>query len=208
MKTIVYLIRHSEPLKDINNIINNDNLQLQNEKTCLSINGEILASKISKLDELQNIDILFSSNYVRTISTAKYIANENNLKINVIEELGERKFGINNWNELPENFEMKQFVDENYKIGNGESQKEVRERMNNVLIDILDKYKNKKIAIVSHSTAILYLLKKFVDIDNQGNCTFEGNCFFNCMGNWNYCEIFKLEFTKNKLIKIENIKEN
>ena len=26
MKTIVYLIRHSEPLKDINNIINNDNL--------------------------------------------------------------------------------------------------------------------------------------------------------------------------------------
>lgn len=48
MKTIVYLIRHSEPLKDINNIINNDNLQLQNEKTCLSINGEILASKISK----------------------------------------------------------------------------------------------------------------------------------------------------------------
>lgn len=206
MKTIVYLIRHSEPLKDINNIINNDNLQLQNEKTCLSINGEILASKISKLDELQNIDILFSSNYVRTISTAKYIANENNIKINVVEELGERKFGINNWNELPENFEMKQFVDENYKIGNGESQKEVRERMNNVLIDILDKYKNKKIAIVSHSTAILYLLKKFVDIDNEGNCTFEGNCFFNCMNNWNYCEIFKLEFEENKLIDIENIK--
>lgn len=206
MKTIVYLIRHSEPLKDINNIINNDNLQLQNEKTCLSINGEILASKISKLDELQNIDILFSSNYVRTISTAKYIANENNIKINVIEELGERKFGINNWNELPENFEMKQFVDENYKIGNGESQKEVRERMNNVLIDILDKYKNKKIAIVSHSTAILYLLKKFVDIDNEGNCTFEGNFFFNCMNNWNYCEIFKLEFEENKLIDIENIK--
>ena len=79
MKTIVYLIRHSEPLKDINNIINNDNLQLQNEKACLSINGEILANKISKLEELKNIDVLFSSNYVRTISTAKYIANENNL---------------------------------------------------------------------------------------------------------------------------------
>ena len=183
MKTIVYLIRHSEPLKDINNIINNDNLQLQNEKTCLSINGEILASKISKLDELQNIDILFSSNYVRTISTAKYIANENNLKINVIEELGERKFGINNWNELPENFEMKQFVDENYKIGNGESQKEVSDRMYNCLMEIIKECKGKRIAIVSHSTAILYLLKKIVDIDNQGNCTFNGKYFFNCMGN-------------------------
>ena len=50
MKTIVYLIRHSEQLKKINNIINNDNLQIQNEKTCLSIEGEMLASKISKLD--------------------------------------------------------------------------------------------------------------------------------------------------------------
>ena len=175
--TTIYLIRHSKPLK-VNNTFNNDNLQLQNEKTCLSINGEILASKISKLDELQNIDILFSSNYVRTISTAKYIANENNLKINVIEELGERKFGINNWNELPENFEMKQFVDENYKIGNGESQKEVSDRMYNCLMEIIKECKGKRIAIVSHSTAILYLLKKFVDIDNQGNCTFEGNCFF------------------------------
>lgn len=208
MKTIVYLIRHSEPLKDINNIINNDNLQVQNEKNCLSINGEILANKISKLEELKNIDVLFSSNYVRTIATAKYIANENNLKINIISDLGERKFGINNWNELPENFEMKQFVDENYKIGNGESQKEVRERMNNVLIDILDKYKNKKIAIVSHSTAMLYLLKKYVDIDNEGNCLFNRKCFFNCMENWKYCEIFKLEFEENKLINIENIKEN
>ena len=123
MKTKIYLIRHSEQLKKINNIINNDNLQIQNEKACLSIDGEMLASKISKLDELQNIDILFSSNYVRTISTAKYIANENNIKINIVEALGERKFGINNWNELPKDFEMKQFVDENYKIGNGESQK-------------------------------------------------------------------------------------
>ena len=32
MKTTIYLIRHSEQLKKINNIINNDNLQIQNEK--------------------------------------------------------------------------------------------------------------------------------------------------------------------------------
>ena len=45
MKTTIYLIRHSEQLKKINNIINNDNLQIQNENACLSIDGEILASK-------------------------------------------------------------------------------------------------------------------------------------------------------------------
>ena len=103
---------------------------------------------------------------------------------------------------------MKQFIDENYKIGNGESQKEVSDRMYNCLMEIIKECKGKRIAIVSHSTAILYLLKKFVDIDNQGNCTFNGKYFFNCMGNWKYCEIFKLEFEENKLIKIENIKEN
>ena len=200
--TTIYLIRHSEPLKNIENVNNTDDLQLQNEKQILSIDGELLASKISKLKDLQNIDILFSSNYVRTIATAKYIANENNLKINVIEELGERKFGIKDWNELPENFEMKQFTDENYKIGNGESQKEVRERMFKALTNILNEYKNKKIAIVSHSTAMLYLLKKYVIIDNDGNCLFNGICFFNWMENWKYCQIFKLEFIDNDLVDI------
>ena len=35
----VYLIRHSKPLK-VNNAFNNDNLQIQNEKSSLSIVGE------------------------------------------------------------------------------------------------------------------------------------------------------------------------
>ena len=39
---IVYLIRHSKPLK-VNNEFNNDNLQIQNEKSSLSIEGENIA---------------------------------------------------------------------------------------------------------------------------------------------------------------------
>ena len=30
-------------------------------------------------------------------------------KISIIDELGERKFGVSSWNELPKNFERKQF---------------------------------------------------------------------------------------------------
>ena len=41
---IVYLIRHSKPLK-VNNEFNNDNLQIQNEKSSLSIEGENIAKE-------------------------------------------------------------------------------------------------------------------------------------------------------------------
>mgnify|MGYP004507657531 FL=1 len=34
--TTIYLIRHSKPLK-VNNALNNDSLQIQNEKSSLSI---------------------------------------------------------------------------------------------------------------------------------------------------------------------------
>ena len=68
-------------------------MQLQNEKWILTNNGEEIAKEKSKLDELQNFDIVFSSNYVRAIGTAKYFTTD---KINIDERFGERKFGINN----------------------------------------------------------------------------------------------------------------
>ena len=115
--TTVYLLRHSEPLK-VNNIENSDSLQLQNEKWGLTINGENIAKEKSKNSELQDFDIVFSSNYVRAIATAKYFTND---KINVVESFGERKFGIDNWNELPDDFSKKQYEDFDYKFSNGES---------------------------------------------------------------------------------------
>lgn len=204
--TTIYLIRHSKPLK-VNNTFNNDSLQIQNEKSSLSIEGEQIAQEKLNKNEFDNIDILFSSNYVRAIQTAKYLSTKDDLEINVISDLGERKFGINSWNELPESFERKQFLDENYKIGNGESQKEVSNRMYSTIMKILRENKNKRIAIISHATAISYLLKKWCDIqvvDDKLKYSFNNNILLN--GYFNYCETFKLEFDDNyELISIQNI---
>lgn len=82
--TEIYFLRHSEILK-ANNIENNDSLQLKNEKMILSINGEKLAYEKSQEAEMQNFDVVFSSNYVRTVSTAKYFTKD---KINIIESFG------------------------------------------------------------------------------------------------------------------------
>ena len=199
MKTI-YFMRHSEPLKPMN-INNSDTLQSQNEKWPLTINGEILAKEKSKHIELNNFDIVISSNYVRAISTAKYFTKD---KILIDENFGERKFGINSWDELPKDFGKRQFNDFNYKLPN-ESINEVIKREYDSLINILNNYYDKKILIVGHSTAIASLFSRWCKINYNGNYEFNGKVFFD--GKWNYCETFKLEFdNNNNLIKIENIK--
>ena len=205
--TTLYLIRHSKPLK-VNNTFNDDNLQIQNEKSSLSIEGEQIAKEKLYNKEFEDIDVLYSSNYVRTIQTAKYLVGKNNLDINIVSNLGERKFGISSWDELPEDFERKQFLDENYKIGDGESQKEVRDRMYSTILEILNKNKNKRIAIVSHGTAISFLLSKWCDIEiKEDKIKYSYNGKVLLHNYFDYCETFKLEFDeKNKLINIQNIK--
>ena len=199
--TIVYFMRHSESLK-YNNVRNNDSLQLQNEKWVLSKAGETIAKEKSMLDELQDFDIVFSSNYARAIGTSKYFTSDT---INIDERFGERKFGINNWEELPTDFGERQFNDFNYRIGNGESINEVIKREEEALINVLNNNKDKKILIVGHSTALASLFSKWCKIDYTGPYTFNGKELFD--GKWNYCETFKLEFDNdNNLISIMNIR--
>lgn len=90
-KTVIYLIRHSKQLKINSTYLSCENEQIKNEKIILSIEGEKKAQELSEKEELKNIDILYSSNYVRAIATAKYIADKNNISINIDERLGERK---------------------------------------------------------------------------------------------------------------------
>ena len=90
-ETTVYLIRHSEQLRIMNKLVENEGSQIGNEKIILSVEGERKAQEISKLKELSNIEILWSSNYVRAIATAKYIAEQNKIEINIDENFNERK---------------------------------------------------------------------------------------------------------------------
>ena len=89
----VYFVRHSKPLK-VNNDKNMDSLQIQNEKQPLSIEGENIAREKLNIKELKDIDKLYSSSYVRAISTAKYIAENNNITRQAVRDIikkGEKK---------------------------------------------------------------------------------------------------------------------
>lgn len=205
MNTTIYLMRHSEPAKIIKNILTNDSFQVQNEKMILSSNGERKAKILSKDEEMQNIDTVIASNYIRAISTAKYIAENNNTDLFIIDAFGERKFGINSWDELPENFERRQLEEPEFKTPKGESQKEVAERMYNALMEVLNKSEGQRIAIVSHGTAITFLFMKLGEYkDNE--LYFNNKKIMDISFRWNAPEVFKLTFKDKELTNIENIK--
>lgn len=211
--TIVYLSRHSQPFRKLLGEYQvNEIEQIRNEKNPLSVDGEKYAEEMSNYSELLNVDILYSSHYVRAMATAKYIAEKNNIVLNVDERLGERKFGVNDMKELPSNFFEEQFRNWNYKLPNGESANEVSKRMNEVLNEILNDNRDKKIAIISHGTAISTMLKKWCDIRLNEKTKLIEIYFNNILvfdGNWKCPELFKLEFDDDdNLVNIENIKYN
>lgn len=208
--TKIYLLRHSQPFRKLLGEYNSSDVeQIRNEKNPLSVDGERLAREMSEREELQNIDVIYSSHYVRAMCTAKYIAENNNIKLNVDERLGERKFGVNDISELPSDFFEEQFRNWDYKLEKGESANEVSKRMNEVLLDIINNNKDKTIAIVSHGTAISAMLKTWCNVLlNEETKLIE--LYFNDKlvfdGNWNCPELFKLEFDNNNLISINNIR--
>lgn len=96
METVVYLIRHSVRFNNkemIESYKTNQSDLMKYEKIILSVVGEKRAEILSKEQELQNIDIVYTSNCVRTLQTAKYLLDRQNLKVNIDERFDERRPG-------------------------------------------------------------------------------------------------------------------
>lgn len=177
-KTIIYLIRHSEQLKIdiVKNVEEND--QINNEKIILSVEGEKKAKELSERKELSNIDVIWSSNYVRAISTAKYIADKNNLQINIDTNFNERKLGnLESLKELGKDkkysYTEEQLLDEKLKNIDGENRIEVNKRMNDSLNKILKENEGKNIVIVSHGAAIKFLLMNWCKLNDSLKLTYK-----------------------------------
>ena len=168
MDTIIYLIRHAETI-DENGIRNtNEDSQMINEKEILSVYGEEQSKKLSENTELNNIDVIWSSSYTRAKATAKYLANNNNLPINLDSSLSERKLG--NLKEMGEFMKDKstrdpsqeQLLDRKFKTSDGESAEDTRQRMTEFFDRILKEYEGKRIAVITHRRFYKILFTKLV----------------------------------------------
>ncbi len=204
--TIIYLIRHAETVKE-NGIRNtNEDFQSINEKEILSVQGEEEARKLSKNIELKNLDAIWSSYYTRAKATAKYIAYENNLQYNLDKRLSERKLGnIEDLAKFMNNKETRdpsreQLAFPEFKTRDGESANDTNKRMNEFIGELLEKYKGKRIAVVSHGGAIKFYLLSYCSVNEKLNLEYKGkelNITSPCL--------LKLIFKGNKLVELKKI---
>ena len=205
--TIIYLIRHAETVVE-NGIRNtNEETQIINEKEILSVYGEEQSKKLSENTELKNVDVIWSSSYTRAKATAKYIANTNNLPINLDSNLNERKLG--NLTELVEFMKDKktrdpsqeQLLDRTFRTSDGESAEQTRERMNKFFNKILKEYEGKRIAVISHGGSIKFFLLNWCTVNENVKLVYNKNTILNIKSP---C-LLKLTFRKNELINLEQI---
>ena len=209
MNTTVYLIRHSVKFdpKNIDIYNTTDDKQLKTEKKMLSVEGEKRAEILSKEAEFEDIDVLYSSDYTRAMQTAKYFI-KNNLKLNIDKRFNERMQGTVDKEKYP-NFFCDQYLNEKLKAEDGESQEEVRKRVTEAFYEVVDHNKGKKIVIISHGTAISFLLMnwcKLLDIKSNLLRKLEFNNKIIINRPYKAPEVFKLTLDDdNKIINIENI---
>ena len=99
MDTTVYFIRHSVRFKNtelIESYKTDQSELLKNEKIILSVIGERRSEILSNEEELQNMDVVYTSNCVRTLQTAKYLLDKQKLKVNIDDRFDERRVGVPN----------------------------------------------------------------------------------------------------------------
>lgn len=206
MNTIVYLIRHADTIDEKGIRNTKETSQMINEKEILSIKGEEDSKRLSKNEELKNIDTIWCSSYVRAKQTAKYIAEENNLQINLDDRLNERKLG--NLEEIAifmkdkktRDPSQEQLLYPKFKTSDGESAEDTNKRMTEFLKECLNENKGKKIAIVSHGGSIKFLLLNWCKVNENMKLEYKDNEL-----NVTSPSLLKLTFKDEELMNIEQI---
>jgi len=211
--TTLYLIRHSVrmPNSMIESYHTTQSRWVSEEKIILNTLGEERAKILCSNKELQNIDVVYTSNCVRTLQTAKYLLESQDLKVNIDDRFDERKTGKRNDDIYPDWF-SRQYFDPTFKTEGGESQIDVQNRMSEAIGEILEKHKGKRIAIFSHGYAITFYLLKFcklLEVEEQKlKIEFKDKIIFDKA--INAPELFKLTIDDKgevKSIKLIEIKE-
>ena len=206
MNTIVYFIRHADTIDEKGIRNTKETSQMINEKEILSIKGEEDSKRLSKNEELKNIDTIWCSSYVRAKQTAKYIAEENNLQINLDDRLNERKLG--NLEEIAifmkdkktRDPSQEQLLYPKFKTSDGESAEDTNKRMTEFLKECLNENKGKKIAIVSHGGSIKFLLLNWCKVNENMKLEYKDKEL-----NVTSPSLLKLTFKDEELMNIEQI---
>ena len=197
-KTSIFLIRHSEQLKIKGLLNSSENSQIANEKIILSVKGEKKAEELSNIEELSTLDSVWCSNYVRALATAKYIAERNNLSIQISTDLNERKLGnLDSLAKLRDKytypFTTEQLLDENLK-------NEVNNRMTSFINSLLNSNEGSRIAVVSHGASIKFLLMNWCSLNQNFDLVYNDTIL-----KIDSPSVIELEFNKDSLLNLSQL---
>jgi isoleucyl-tRNA synthetase len=162
-----FVVRHGESLKNKKNITS-----CWPEKIAypLTKKGQAQARAAARKLLDKNIDLIFSSDLLRTKQTAEIIAQELGLKVRFDKRLREINDGIFNGKKLSDfgkfmNQEKKlsplEFYEKRFKVAvpGGETYTDTQKRMRQFINDVEKKYSGKNILLVSHERPITLLEK-------------------------------------------------
>ncbi|MCM1053197.1 MAG: histidine phosphatase family protein [Ruminococcus sp.] len=200
--TTIYLVNNSYIMNNLN-FDNNESLKNRREKRILSIEGEKASEELAKSKIFEGVNAIYSSPFVMSIGTSKYLAQDLELAININPSVGERIIGdlgnqkIRALNELQEN-------DFDYKLNGGESLNEVKKRMLYFIKYLLNNEKDSTVAVFTHNVAITCLLSEYCEkgfnLDNRLILNYNGNAIVD--GTWDGITIIELDFDGEELVNI------
>ena len=204
--TTIYLINNSLTMNNLS-FPNQEALEQKREKRILSIEGEEESRKLANEKELQTVQFIYTSPFVMSIGTAKYLAKKLELDIAIRKELGERVLGnlgdkkIRMVTEIQEN-------DFDYRLNGGESLNDVKKRMVHFVKQLLDKHLDKTIALFTHNVAITCLLSEWCskgfNLDNRLILNYQEKAIID--GAWDGINIIELVFDGKELVSINRKK--
>lgn len=188
MSTFVYMVRHGDSPKE------------EDERTRgLTEKGLRDAQHVTELLKGEEIDVVISSPYNRSIWTVEKLAQQIGTEVVVFEDLKERNFSpddkrISDQELVP--LLAKSFSEPHYALEGGESNRDCQKRAVTVLKELLTAYEEKKVVIGTHG-AVMTLMMGFYDDKYD----------LNFLHSTTKPDIYRMEFNGQELVDVERLWE-
>lgn len=146
----LFFIRHAEP----DYSIKDDYLRPLTEK------GVKDSETLIHVFKERTIHAIYSSPYIRAVDTVTPLAKSQNLKVNIINDLRERKI-TDHWIEDFQAFTKNQWQDFSYHLPKGESLAVVQRRNIAVIKELLTRHTDETVVIGTHGTSLSTIIQYF-----------------------------------------------
>ena len=157
LKNKYFLLRHGQALSNIENVIS---CWPEKKEFPLTEEGreQIKESADRLLDK--EINIIFSSDLLRTKQTAEIVADKLNLEVKYDERLREYNVGVYNSRSIFEYVKIFGSQSERFhkKAEDGENYDDIKKRMESFIKEKENEFSGKNILVVSHQVPIIILL--------------------------------------------------